>query len=115
MTGPPEDEDDIDGTNGDDVQGAGCWSASLSGRETSIGTFSPGATPPTITFEMGVDRQLNDASDPTITFRYYVLAKVAVAEDLDAKVRAAPAIVSEVGSKRLTLDIHRCVVTSDCP
>ena len=114
LAGPPEDKDDLNDDGTDDSQGDGCWSARISGREASIDTFSPDGTP-TITFKLGIDRPLNDASDVTITLDYYVLAKEAVAADLGNNMSAELARVSKVGSRNMTLDIHRCVSTDDCP
>ena len=92
-------------------QGDGCWSAQISGREARIGTFSS-STPATVSFALGAARSLNDASDVTITIRYYVVAQ---ADDTTTTDRNELSIV-QVGSGRpLSLDIHGCVDTADCP
>ena len=110
VSGPPESVD-INDDDTDNVQGDGCWSAKISGSEVSLGTFSPGDTPPTIEFGFGADRRLTDASDVTITIAYYVIGQV---DDTTTENKDELDIRS-VGSKSLTLDIHRCVEFDDCP
>ena len=97
------------------AQGLGCWFASISGTEASPGAAFSGGT--TIEFQLGKDRRLNDASDVTIIIDYYVVTKAGVAADTsaDPPVRAQAAQIPKMGSRRLTLDIHPCTTTDDCP
>ena len=106
----------------DSVRGTGCWSRTISGSEASIGTFIPKDPPDNpdapadadeskITFMLGTDRRLDDASNVTITIRYWVVARA-------SNSAATPPVevkIVEVGRRSLTLDIHRCVEFSDCP
>ena len=97
------------------AQGLGCWFASISGTEASPGAAFSGGT--TIEFQLGKDRRLNDASDVTIIIDYYVVTKARVEADTsaDPPVRAQAAQIPKMGSRRLTLDIHPCTTTDDCP
>ena len=84
-------------------QGYGCWDATISGTKVAFEELALDSSPKTVSFKLDAERRLNDASDPTITIGYYV-----VREDDDAR-------LTLVESKRLIIDIHRCVDTTDCP
>ena len=107
----------------DDVAlGTGCFSAKPSKNDVRIIAIDPSTS--TVTFQLDPEhRGLNETSGATITIAYHVVALRSIKPVTDPDV---PVDATETGKirtiaafsewkKTLSLDIHRCDDTTDCP
>ena len=91
--------------------GSGCYTYSGSNRVTITGIVGTDSTP-SITFQLPSKHNGLTGASVTITIKYYVsAANTRVADPSTATVLT----MKDAGSESLTLDIHKCVVTTDCP
>ena len=115
LTGPSTTwKDDSSTTVGD-----GCFSVKPSNSDVTIEAITNISAGPIVTVQLDPDnRTLNETSDVNLTIAYHVVALSSAKAgtiDVDTTETGASRTVVSDWRKTLTLDIHKCVSTTDCP
>ena len=99
--------------------GNGCFSVKSNTTDMVITTITDTISDPTVEVRLDPDhRGLNETSDVTLTVAYHVVALSSAKSGtivVDTTEQGLSRTTVSNWRKTLTLDIHRCLTTTDCP